>query len=177
MGNFINKNANLLLLLLIVISAVGLVGATVYFQSNFERINAQYSEKLTQLNKVNAELNTQTELLNKLKSEYELKQVREQEIGDKYTEVKSENLDLSAQKDALTLLNTKMSGQLAEAQKQQKQAEDALQGVKDQLSAATTAKDACESDKAALQTERNSLFSVKNDCCNNCGSTNGVVGC
>ena len=46
---FITKNANLLLLLLIIVSATTLVAATVYFQSNFERLNNLYNDKLGKL--------------------------------------------------------------------------------------------------------------------------------
>ncbi len=64
---FITKNANLILLLLIMLSATALVGATVFFQVNFERINTEYNQKLQQLQAVSKELETQQALLGKVR--------------------------------------------------------------------------------------------------------------
>ena len=85
---FITNNANLILLLLIVISATTLVAATVYFQSNFERLNVQYTDKLSKLNAVSKDLEDKQAALARIESELSLKSARESDITSKYTEIR-----------------------------------------------------------------------------------------
>jgi len=98
---FITKNANLLLLMLIVLAALGLVGATVYFQNNFSRINAEYNSKLSELKKISKDLDDQKNLLDQVSAELQLKTAREAEIGGKYTEKVAENVELTGEKKTL----------------------------------------------------------------------------
>ncbi|MBS3125670.1 hypothetical protein J4211_05490 [Candidatus Woesearchaeota archaeon] len=86
--SFINKNANLILLFLIIISAVTLVGATVFFQFKFEEINTEYNQKLQQLHTVSAELDKKQAALDKIQSDLNVKNEREQALGAQYSEVK-----------------------------------------------------------------------------------------
>ena len=81
--SYITRNANLILLLLVVLSAVGLVGATVYFQNNFERINSDYTEKLGQLQKIKADLEQHQSLLSQVKTELQTKSTREEQFSEK----------------------------------------------------------------------------------------------
>src|SRR3970040_1597200 len=98
---FITKNANIILLFLIFVSATALVGATVFFQMNFERINTEYNQKIQQLQVVSNELQTQQALLNKIKSELSLKAAREEELGERFTEVKETKEQLETTKAQL----------------------------------------------------------------------------
>jgi len=99
--SFINKNANMILLFLIILSATSLVGATIFFQMNFDRINTEYQQKLKQLQTVSTELDTQQQLLSKIKSELSVKQEREEVLGEKFTEVKATKEKLETQKAQL----------------------------------------------------------------------------
>ena len=131
--SFITKNANLLLLLLIVVSAIGLVGATVYFQSNFDKINANYQAKLSELNSVSKELQSQKALLDSVKSELTLKSAREEEFTGKYSEVRSVNLNLSQEKESLTLDNDRLQDTANAAQSARQKAESDLGLTQTQL--------------------------------------------
>jgi uncharacterized protein (DUF3084 family) len=92
---YITKNANLVLLLLIVLIAGSLVGATVYFQHRFGNINAEYDQKLAELNNLTAQVENYQQVLEKAQIELELKQSREEEFTDKFTTEKdrAENLE------------------------------------------------------------------------------------
>ncbi|MBI4148225.1 hypothetical protein HY490_02950, partial [Candidatus Woesearchaeota archaeon] len=98
---FITNNANIMLLFLIVASATILVGATVYFQTNFSHLNAEYNDKLTKLNEVSRELEAQEAILKKVKEELTLKSVRESEFTEKYTNVREEKEQLTLTKEEL----------------------------------------------------------------------------
>ena len=99
--SFITKNANLILLFLIMLSAISLVGATVFFQSNFEKINNEYNQKVQQLQTVSKDLQSQQTLLDKIKSELSVKTEREEQLGERFTEVKSTAEQLETQKAQL----------------------------------------------------------------------------
>jgi len=70
--SFITKNANTVLLFLLVISSLALIGATIFFQLNFDRINTEYNYKVQQLRQVNTDLQSQQELLDKIQETIEL---------------------------------------------------------------------------------------------------------
>ncbi len=109
---FITKNANVILLFLILLSAASLVGATVFFQVNFERINTEYNQKLQQLQSVSKELETQQALLNKIKGELTVKVAREEELGEKFTEVKETKEQLETQKVQLERSKEQLENEL-----------------------------------------------------------------
>ena len=98
---FIRKNANIILLFLLVISSAALIGATVFFQLNFDRLNEEYNYKMTQLSSVSRELQSQQDLLENVKQELSLKTAREEEFSEKYTEVRSTKEQLETAKKSL----------------------------------------------------------------------------
>jgi chromosome segregation ATPase len=100
--SFINKNANIVLLFLIIIATVALVGATVFYQKNFEKINEKYSTKLAELQNVSEELSSKQLLLNETQATLELKTEREEAFTEKYTEVKVEKEVLEEDVEELT---------------------------------------------------------------------------
>ena len=87
--SYITKNANLLLLFLIVLIAGSLVGATVYFQARFTNVNGDYDAKLAELKNVTDQVNQYQETLQKAQIELELKSSREEQFTEKYTEAKA----------------------------------------------------------------------------------------
>jgi len=109
---FITKNANMILLFLIMLSATSLVGATVFFQTNFDRINTEYNEKLQQLQTVSKDLQTQQALLSKIKGELSLKSEREEELGEKFTEVRGEKEELETKKAQLERSKEQLESEL-----------------------------------------------------------------
>jgi len=160
--SFITKNANLLLLLLIVVSAMGLVGATVYFQSNFSKINTQYANKLAELDKVSKNLEERQLLLEKTGAELKLKTARETEIGEKYTVKVAENVNLSETNVALGGEVEALSDSLirSEQDKQRLEADNLnLQSDNNNLQSQVNRLEVVEDDYYDLQTSYSSLTS------------------
>ncbi len=114
---FITNNANMLLLVLIVTSAVILVAATVFFQTNFDRINNEYQDKLGKLNEVSRELEERENVLKNVKEELTLKSVRESDFTDKYTSIRGEKEQLETTKKSLETTKANLEGKLDESEK------------------------------------------------------------
>lgn len=129
--SFINKNANLVLLFLIIISAIALVGATVFFQTRFEDINSEYTQKLEQLRLVSADLEQQQALLNKIKADLNIKNEREQALGEQFTEVKETKELLETQKQNLETRKQELETELEDT-------ESSLQNTQSELEAKKT---------------------------------------
>lgn len=110
--SFITKNANVVLLFLIILSATALVGATVFFQTNFERINTEYNQKVLKLNDVSTQLEAKQQLLDKIQSDLALKTEREEQLGEKFTEVKETATTLEGQKKQLERTNEQLETEL-----------------------------------------------------------------
>ncbi|MEK6822234.1 MAG: hypothetical protein AABY13_00265, partial [Nanoarchaeota archaeon] len=81
---YITRNANIILLFLILLSAVALVGATVYFQQRFTVINTEYNAKLAQLKNISTQLEQYQTTLTTAKQELALKGSREEELTGKF---------------------------------------------------------------------------------------------
>ena len=161
--SFINKNANILLLFLIILSATALVGATVFFQMNFERINSEYHDKVTQLQQVSKDLSTQQDLLNQMKNDLTLKQQREDALGQKYTDVSSANSQLQGEKAQLQQTQEQLQSELDST-------ESSLQDTKSQLTDKTNQVTQLTSDNANLQSELSTSEQERQDLQNSLNS-------
>lgn len=116
--SYITKNANLLLLFLVVLIAGSLVGATLYFQARFENVNSEYDAKLAELNNVSAQVEQYQETLKKAQLELELKSTREEQFTEKYTEAKQTSEQLQKTTAELEADVTDLTVQLATKTKQ-----------------------------------------------------------
>jgi chromosome segregation ATPase len=114
MAGYITRNANIILLFLILLSAAALVGATVYFQTRFDSINSEYTTKMTQLRNVSTQLEEYQGILNKAKEELQLKGTREEELTTQYTDIKSAKEAILAERDKLASDKQKLTTNLAE---------------------------------------------------------------
>ncbi|MBI4145062.1 hypothetical protein HY493_02545 [Candidatus Woesearchaeota archaeon] len=99
--SYITRNANLILLFLIIIISGSLVGATVYFQDRFTDVNEEYDQKLAELKNVTEQVETYRDVLQKAQLELELKQSREEQFTEKYTETKATAEELAQTKAEL----------------------------------------------------------------------------
>ncbi|MBS3175784.1 hypothetical protein J4457_00955 [Candidatus Woesearchaeota archaeon] len=113
---YINQNANLVLLFLLVLSVTVLVGATVYYQGNFSSINEEYNHKLESLQKLEKELTQKSSVLNKTREELVLKSERESEFTEQFTEIRSQKEVLEGERSKLTSEKESLEGQLDAAQ-------------------------------------------------------------
>lgn len=98
---YITRNANVLLLFLILLSAAGLVGATVYFQARFSAINNEYNSKVTQLENISTQLEQYQGILASTKEELAVKGSREEDLTSKFLDVKGEKESIEAERDRL----------------------------------------------------------------------------
>lgn len=111
---YITRNANIILLFLILLSATALVGATVYFQQRFTSINTEYNTKLSQLSNITTQLEEYQGILTKAREELALKGSREEELTGKFTDIKTEKETLSQERDRLLQEKTSLNVALAD---------------------------------------------------------------
>ena len=86
----IHKNANMMLLFLIVLTLTFLVGATVFYQTNLASVNDKYNDKVDKLKGVEKELNAKIRILEQIREDLKLKTAREETFTVKYTEIRGE---------------------------------------------------------------------------------------
>lgn len=128
--SYITRNANIILLFLIVLSATALVGATVYFQTNFERINKAYDAKLEKLNAVSEELNQKESMLGSLQQNLTIKIQREQELSGKYTEVRTEKETVEKERNQLSTEKQSLQAELDESERVLGETKNSLESEK-----------------------------------------------
>ena len=114
--SFINRNANLILLFLIVGSAVALVGLTVFFQRNFTDVNLRYNQKLGALKNISDTLERQQSLVIQAKQELDLLRARDVDFSQKFTSVKETKEGLEDERQTLLLDKADLTLRLAKAE-------------------------------------------------------------
>ncbi len=125
--SFINKDVNKGLLILLLSILFVLAGLEVFYALNFKSINDEYNAKIKELNSTYSNLALYQNVLNKTKSELQLKSEREFGLSTQFITVKSEKDTIQSERntlkdengilkttldqknDELTLLNTKYS--------------------------------------------------------------------
>lgn len=144
--SYITRNANLILLFLIIIIAGSLVGATVYFQDRFSDVNEEYDTKLAELKNVTEQVETYRDVLQKAQLELELKQSREEQFTEKYTEAKATTeqlqkttaeleqdvIDLTSQLGQKTAQVTSLTLQVADLQSDVKAKDATIDDLQDE---------------------------------------------
>jgi len=161
---FITKNANLLLLFLIVVSATTLVAATVYFQSNFERINLLYNDKLAKLNQVSKDLEDKQAALARIENELTLKSARETDISQKYTEIRDTTDSLKKSNEDLKQENRNLGEEISKKTSVIKTMDDT---IKDRENKITNLEGALNEEQRKFDEITFSLAKVKKDVCSN----------
>lgn len=168
---FITKNANMILLFLIVLSSTSLVAATVFFQSNFDRINEEYNQKLNELNRISKDLEAKQVLLNKLESEISVKEQREEKLGEQFSEVKSTAEQLATQKKQLELTAEQLEEELENTELLLRDTRSELETKKTQVAALTaenaqldTKLDVCEDLRDQYKQQRDACVAAKALC-------------
>ncbi len=115
--SFIDKNVNIILLLIIAAVALTVAGITVYAQLKFTDINERYNAKLDALNRISEELSQKTGLLNETQQSLELKTKKEEGLTQDYLTLKANRDQLQKDKDALTSELTSTKSELTEARR------------------------------------------------------------
>ena len=115
--SYINRNANLVLLFLIVLSVTFLVGVTVFYQNNYGDITTDYNDKLSMLDKRQKEVDNLKKILEDTRKDLELKGQRESEFTDKFTEIKGEKEQLATAKEQLESSKKSLESQVKDQAK------------------------------------------------------------
>ena len=161
---FITKNANMILLFLIMLSAASLVGATVFFQMNFEKINTEYNQKVQQLQVISKDLQTKQALLDKIKSELTVKTEREEQLGEKFTEVKTTKEQLETQKVALERSKEQLTAELETTDATLRSTQSELEAKKDVIATLTGENDKLSSQLNVCGDQRDNYKKDKDNC-------------
>lgn len=166
--SYITRNANLLLLFLIFVIASSLVGATVYFQDRFNDINEEYDAKLAELNNVTAQVESYRDVLQKAQVELELKENREEQFTEKYTQAKAQTDELSATKSQLEQELADATQQLSTKNAQITDLNSQVSALNSQLNTQKALVSALEDDKEDLEEAVDCLESTADSMENNC---------
>lgn len=111
---FMRRDVNILLLLLIIVSALSFTAFSVYYQTTFKNVSEEYQNKLDQLGSVTEELTSQKQKLNET---YSLRVKAEQDreaLDEKYQDISSENDRLTAENSNLLSDLSRTKSDLAE---------------------------------------------------------------
>jgi chromosome segregation ATPase len=149
---FITKNANIILLLLIIFASIGLAASTVYFQDTLGDVNYRYDEKLDELNTIQADLEVKQKQLVNLVSELSLKETRETELTGKFVEKEEK---LSATED-----------ELAETLNEKEKLERDISQLRNQVTSLNAQKADLEIEVSNLESDVSSWKSKYNSCDN-----------
>lgn len=113
---YITRNANILLLFLIVLCAIFLVGVALFAASQISSLNTKYQDKVSNLKDVESDLQSKIKLLEQVKQELKLKQERETSFTQKYSEVRGEKETLEQERDRLSTEKQQALNSLADSQ-------------------------------------------------------------
>lgn len=122
----ITKNANTMLLFLVVLTITFLVGATVFYQTNLASINKRYNEKVGNLRQVEKELNVKIQILEQIREDLKLQTAREETFTEKYTEIRGEKETLESEKTTLESEKESLESSLDKARNDKRLAENRL---------------------------------------------------
>ena len=166
--SYITRNANLILLFLIFIIASTLVGATLYFQNRFDDVNSEYDSKLAELKNVTAQVESYREVLQKAQVELELKQNREEQFTEKYTEAKQTSETLTTEKASLEQQLVDATQQLSAKGAQITDLSNQVSAISAQLNTQKSLVADLNDDKSDLNDEVDCLKSTSDSMENNC---------
>ncbi|MBI2564574.1 hypothetical protein HYV79_01120 [Candidatus Woesearchaeota archaeon] len=91
---FIQKNASLFLLFLLVLAGFGLVASAVFFQISINNLNKEYSTKGRALIGITSEIQEKQSTLSLINEEIQLKSEMIEDLQMRYAQVKKQNEDL-----------------------------------------------------------------------------------
>lgn len=95
---FLKDSLNVKIFLLVVMAVVAMVSLVLVFKTNFEDINLEYTKKVGELNTTFEALKGTQSVLNKTAEELEIRSLREEDLKDKYGELKEERDDLATER-------------------------------------------------------------------------------
>ncbi len=158
---YITKNANILLLFLIVLCAVFLVGLALFSTSQINSVNSKYLDKVNKLKEVEDDLTSKIKLLESVKAELKLKAEREASFTQKYSDVRNEKETVQQQNDRLTVEKKNALDNLASTQNDLVEARNRLNFDEAQIQQLNTQVTGLQNDlRGALSLARERLSSI-----------------
>lgn len=160
---YITKNANILLLFLIVLCAIFLVGLALFSASQINSMNTKYQDKVSKIKEVEEDLQSKIKLLDSVKNELKLKAERETSFTAKYTEVRSEKETLEQERDRLSREKADALKNLASTQNDLVEARNRLAFDEAQIGQLNAKVSQLDSDvRAALSLAKERLAQISN---------------
>jgi len=131
--SFINKNANFILLLFILILLGAVSGSSIFFNLKFSDLKKDYDTSVEKINKLTQDLTSNKQTLTNLQQNLEVKKEREQGISQQFLDVKKENENLKQQVSQLTSTNARLSSDIASKDATIKSLKNEIDDLKQQL--------------------------------------------
>lgn len=94
---FIKEAASAKIFVLVILVLVAMVSLLVVFQNNFRNINSRYNEKVEELNSTFDNLIGVQSQLNQTAEELEIRSSREEDLKDRYGDLKEDRDDLESE--------------------------------------------------------------------------------
>ncbi len=92
---YLKKNVNLVLLGLVVLLAVSFAALTTYYHTTYSELSNEYLVKLRELEKITRDLETSKSKLNETITQFQLKDIREKDLSEKYEYLREQKESLS----------------------------------------------------------------------------------
>lgn len=133
---FMKKNINFGLMLIIIALLVGFTGFSIYYQTTYLKLSQDYKTKVTELNDLSKALTIERSTLNQTNLQLQIKEEREQDIGTKYTVLKSQKEQLESDKTKLQADLSQKNQKILELSNEVSKLEVDILNVKNQLDVA-----------------------------------------
>jgi chromosome segregation ATPase len=110
--SIVNKNANLVLLLVIVIHLVVVTASGIFFNQKFTSLKKDYDVNIDRINVLIKDISLNKQSLSSLQQNLQLKKEREQGISQQFLDVKKQKEQLDNEINKLTAANNKLLSDL-----------------------------------------------------------------
>ena len=142
---YMNRNVNLILLLLIIILVGYLIGLSTYYEGSFKNLSISYNSKVNQISKLSENLSYNSFQLNKTFSELQLRVADKTKFDQMYTE--------------LTTAKTRLETELSQTQSELATTKAGLRESENQL---LTTRSDLASVQSQLSTKQATIDSLNN---------------
>jgi hypothetical protein len=161
--NFIQKNVNFGLLIIIIILAITMATIGLYYNYNYTSLSKDYKVKLDTLQQVQQDLFFHKSILNKTTSDLQTKEEDESALGTRYSKLSEEKLKVD--KD-----NEQLRTELLSKNSELVQKTNELLSSKSQVAALTLSNDDLSERITVSEAKARSLTNHLNSVCTACGS-------
>jgi len=163
---YMKKDINFGLLILIIATLIAFTGFTIYYRTSFFNLTEDYKEKLNKIDSLVTTLNLEKSKLNETSYELKLKKEREQDLGTKYSNIKSI-------KEQLEVDKARLQKDLANALKELASTKLALTQTKTELASTQELANQYETERDSYKSQRDSCRSERDSYLAQCQALGG----